>query len=447
MKILESRINVYWNLFLWDQSTINQHCMVQVMACRLFGAKPLPEPMLADPVHRRIYAGLGGVNPSKFQCLDSGSSWLLNTLQYENLIHSKLPLVYKKRAFCIIRYQLGCHPSRFLKSPRPTPSNEVDLSRFTHLSGEASSKRHSPQISTWWRHQMEPFPALLAICAGHSPVTGELPAQRPVTGSYDVLFDLRLNKRLSKQCRDWLIETPSRPLWRHCNAKENALFSLNCKRNSTNVVQKLICLISNECSSKESQFNMLIMMHDTYKIDVGHPIRVTQIRQNDVYMKLISGEMDADLLKINRSYVRNQSLNLRVGNAHARSLFTESVPYVVHNIKQSIFALCRHWMETFPALLAICAGNSSVTGKFPAQRPVTRSFDGFVYLRLNKRLSKQSRSGWFETLSRQLWRHCNGIRHNGLWAWRSGQSWGRLNRDWPRFVSITAQTAKTIASM
>ena len=31
-------------------------------------------------------------------------------------------------------------------------------------------------------------------------------------------------------------------------------------------------------------------------------------------------------------------------------------------------------METFPALLAICAGNSPVTGKFPAQRPVTRSF-------------------------------------------------------------------------
>ena len=32
-------------------------------------------------------------------------------------------------------------------------------------------------------------------------------------------------------------------------------------------------------------------------------------------------------------------------------------------------------MKTFPALLAICAGNSPVTGEFPAQRPVTRSFD------------------------------------------------------------------------
>ena len=34
-------------------------------------------------------------------------------------------------------------------------------------------------------------------------------------------------------------------------------------------------------------------------------------------------------------------------------------------------------METFFALLAICAGNSPVTGEFPTQRPVTRNFDGF----------------------------------------------------------------------
>ena len=37
-------------------------------------------------------------------------------------------------------------------------------------------------------------------------------------------------------------------------------------------------------------------------------------------------------------------------------------------------------METFSALLAICAGNSPVSGEFPAQRPVTRSFDAFFDL-------------------------------------------------------------------
>ena len=64
-------------------------------------------------------------------------------------------------------------------------------------------------------------------------------------------------------------------------------------------------------------------------------------------------------------------------------------------------------METFSALLALCAGYSAVTGEFPSQRPVTRSFDVFCDLRLNKRWSKQSIRRWFETPLRSLWRHCN----------------------------------------
>ena len=43
--------------------------------------------------------------------------------------------------------------------------------------------------------------------------------------------------------------------------------------------------------------------------------------------------------------------------------------------------------------------------------PRTKASDAelwcFFDLRLNKRLSKQSRGWWFETLSRSLWRHCN----------------------------------------
>ena len=66
---------------------------------------------------------------------------------------------------------------------------------------------------------MEPFSALLAPCVGNSPVSGEFPAQRPVTRSFDVFFDLRLNKRLSKQAWGWWFETLSSPLWRHCNGQ------------------------------------------------------------------------------------------------------------------------------------------------------------------------------------------------------------------------------------
>ena len=46
---------------------------------------------------------------------------------------------------------------------------------------------------------METFSVLLAICAWNSPVPGEFPEQIPVTRSFDVFYDLRPNKRLSKQ--------------------------------------------------------------------------------------------------------------------------------------------------------------------------------------------------------------------------------------------------------
>ena len=67
--------------------------------------------------------------------------------------------------------------------------------------------------------------------------------------------------------------------------------------------------------------------------------------------------------------------------------------------------LWRHQMGTLSASLALCAGNSPVTGEFPTHRPVPWSFD--VFFDLNKRLSKQSWGRWFETPSHSLWRHCN----------------------------------------
>ena len=82
----------------------------------------------------------------------------------------------------------------------------------------------------------------------------------------------------------------------------------------------------------------------------------------------------------------------------------------------------RHQMETFSALLAICAGNSPVPGEFPTQRPVTRSFDVYFDLRPDKRLSKKSWgwwSWWFETLSHTLWRHRNECRELDTPQWSS----------------------------
>ena len=67
-----------------------------------------------------------------------------------------------------------------------------------------------------WKH----FPRYSPFVRVNSPVTGEFRAQRPMTRSVDVFFDLRLNKRLSKQSWGWWFETLSRPLCRHCNEWE-----------------------------------------------------------------------------------------------------------------------------------------------------------------------------------------------------------------------------------
>ena len=89
--------------------------------------------------------------------------------------------------------------------------------QYVQANSKHKSKIKQKKPTTWWRHQMETFSALLAICAGNSSVSGEFPAQRPVTRSFDVFFDLRLNKRLSKQWWGWWFETLSGPLWHHCN--------------------------------------------------------------------------------------------------------------------------------------------------------------------------------------------------------------------------------------
>ena len=67
-----------------------------------------------------------------------------------------------------------------------------------------------PTSESWWRHQMETFSALLAICAGNSPVPGE--------GQWrGALMFSAFDKRLRKQSWVWWLETLLCPLWRHCN--------------------------------------------------------------------------------------------------------------------------------------------------------------------------------------------------------------------------------------
>ena len=73
------------------------------------------------------------------------------------------------------------------------------------------------RAAAWWRHHLETFSALLALCEGNPPGTGGLPSQRLVTRSFDFFFDKRLNKPFSKQSRRRWFETSSSWLWRHCS--------------------------------------------------------------------------------------------------------------------------------------------------------------------------------------------------------------------------------------
>ena len=109
----------------------------------------------------------------------------------------------------------------------PTPKVMADFRRYKNQHDAFTQFAHFC-VWTWWRHQMETFSALLAICTGNSPVPGEFPAQRPVTRSFDVFFDLHPKKRLSKQWWGWWFEMPSCPLWRHRNENSAITFGEGC---------------------------------------------------------------------------------------------------------------------------------------------------------------------------------------------------------------------------
>ena len=81
-----------------------------------------------------------------------------------------------------------------------------------------------------WKHFPRYWPFVWGI---HRSVA----LQRPVTPSFDVFFDLRLNERLGKPSWGWWFETPSRLLKRYCNV---SVFNLLRKTN------KPLCWENNE---------------------------------------------------------------------------------------------------------------------------------------------------------------------------------------------------------
>ena len=117
--------------------------------------------------------------------------------------------------------------------------------RFVALCKPCKPCNHFEWRSSWWRHQMETFSALQAICVGNPSVTGEFSSQRSVTRIFGVFFALRLHKRLSKQSRRWWFKTPSCPLLRHRNVFGGNI-SASVNRNGW------ICFSISDCENNEN---------------------------------------------------------------------------------------------------------------------------------------------------------------------------------------------------
>ena len=164
------------------------------------------------------------------------------------------------RYWAFVRESIG---HRWIPIQRPvTQSFDAffDLRLNNRLSKQSSRRFETPSRSSWCHcNEMTDSSVMMTssngnifrvtghLC-GEFTGPGELPAQRPVTRSFDVFFDLSLNKRLSKQSRGWWFETQSRPLWRLCNGdKETNGFP------SYWYVSKIVCF-------------MIVMWHLCYVI-------------------------------------------------------------------------------------------------------------------------------------------------------------------------------------
>ena len=191
------------------------------MACTQFGGQPLPGAVLYI-----VDWSLG----YKFRDFNQNSTIFIQENECENVV--KMAANLSHLIFNVLKWiKRYIYPTEYTSPPDfgvyisdkhtsqpPSPLWPI-LFCFRHFIWVICTRlQQINQSYPRWLHQMEKFSSSLAFCAWNSPVTAEFPAQRPVTRSFDAFFDLRLNKRLSKQWWGWWFEKPSRPLLRHCNA-------------------------------------------------------------------------------------------------------------------------------------------------------------------------------------------------------------------------------------
>ena len=194
----------------------NIPALVEIMVWRRSGDKPLSETMTVNLLTTNT-------NHRWIQWIQLNVFKYIITIPWGCRYWLYIMTHYYHISFCypamVLHWYLGYDKSSVghLKSQNPVNSLSTHVLISIHSKRDAgnvflhnlqyflarSCKTENDEVQyiivSWWRHQMETFSALLAFCAGNSPNTSEFPSQRPITRSFDVFFDLRLNKRLSIQ--------------------------------------------------------------------------------------------------------------------------------------------------------------------------------------------------------------------------------------------------------
>ena len=124
-----------------------------------------------------------------------------------------------------------------------------------------------------WKQFLRYWPFVRRI--HRSPVSGEFPSQRPVTRSFDVFFDLRLNKLSSKQSWGWWFEMPSWSLWRHCDVIHTAVNKLHLKMHKLTAMKYLRVMYRGEHCSAGVKAIMFGIDDNFYEDSAGFDYRKT----------------------------------------------------------------------------------------------------------------------------------------------------------------------------
>ena len=221
----------------------------------------------------------------------------------------------------------------------------------------------------WWLHQMETFSALLAICAGNSPVTCEFSAQKPVTRDFDVFFDLHLNKRLSKQSWGWWFDAQSRPLWRHCNGLQLYFLTFHSIIYDQWTFHRRRWWIYIYIYIYIFIFNAILYQLSTIQT---LSIHFKTFNHNDVTWELSRLQSPASTTIIKTPHYWPPFCDrIPLVNGHYNDVIMTAMSSQITSLKIVYSILYSRRISKTTSKLRVtglCAGKSPVTGEFPAQR-------------------------------------------------------------------------------